>query len=28
MPAEAFDAVTKFSAEYRQQKKAPGTGAR
>lgn len=28
MPAEAFDAVTKFSAEYRQQKKAPGTGSR
>ena len=29
MPAEAFDAVIKYSAEYRQQKKpAPGTGAR
>jgi len=29
MPAEAFDAVIKYSGEYRQQKKpAPGTGAR
>jgi TRAP-type C4-dicarboxylate transport system substrate-binding protein len=26
MPAEAFDAVIKLSAEYRQQKKATGTG--
>jgi TRAP-type C4-dicarboxylate transport system substrate-binding protein len=26
MPAEAFDAVIKFSAEYRRQKNAPGTG--
>ena len=28
MPAEAFDAVIKFSGEYRQQKKTPGTGSR
>jgi TRAP-type C4-dicarboxylate transport system substrate-binding protein len=28
MPAEAFDAVIKLSNEYRQQKKAPGTGSR
>jgi TRAP-type C4-dicarboxylate transport system substrate-binding protein len=28
MPAEAFDKVIKLSAEYRQQKKAPGTGSR
>ena len=28
MPAEAFDTVIKLSGEYRQQKKAPGTGSR